>query len=267
MSPAVGASCRRAVLYGPSLPPHDISTDSGDDAADAPALRLALPGPACGCPLSRDGSCIAPARAWVHATICRHSTPARTRGLASAASSFRLCDPVLDLIKLPHRRRAELSDVLAIFALVQPAVVAPPVELHVAHPLRPHARARLSACETALARALTSAQRPRPGVAGGFGDLGRPVDSAAALLFPERRLVEYDCGKLQALAVLLRRLRAEGHRCLIFTQMTRVLDILEQFLATHGYPYLRLDGSTRSAPAPDLPHHLTRRGTLSRLSR
>lgn len=52
-------------------------------------------------------------------------------------------------------------------------------------------------------------------------------------------------GKLQTLATLLRRLKAGGHRVLIFTQMTRVLDVLEAFLSMHGYTYLRLDGATR----------------------
>lgn len=32
---------------------------------------------------------------------------------------------------------------------------------------------------------------------------------------------------------------------LIFTQMTRVLDVLEAFLSMHGHTYLRLDGATR----------------------
>lgn len=63
--------------------------------------------------------------------------------------------------------------------------------------------------------------------------------------FPDLRLIQYDCGKLQTLAVLLRQLKAEGHRVLIFTQMTRMLDVLEQFLTYHGHLYLRLDGSTR----------------------
>lgn len=52
-------------------------------------------------------------------------------------------------------------------------------------------------------------------------------------------------GKLQTLDGLLRRLKAGGHRVLIFTQMTRVLDVLEAFLSMHGHTYLRLDGATR----------------------
>jgi len=34
-------------------------------------------------------------------------------------------------------------------------------------------------------------------------------------------------------------------RALIFTQMTKMLDVLESFLNYHGYIYLRLDGTTR----------------------
>ncbi|RDI86329.1 hypothetical protein Vi05172_g3871 [Venturia inaequalis] len=66
-----------------------------------------------------------------------------------------------------------------------------------------------------------------------------------SIAFPDKRLLQYDCGKLQRLDTLLRQLQAGGHRCLIFTQMTKVLDILEQFLNIHGHRYLRLDGSTK----------------------
>jgi helicase SWR1 len=66
-----------------------------------------------------------------------------------------------------------------------------------------------------------------------------------SIAFPDKRLLQYDCGKLQRLATLLRDLQAGGHRALIFTQMTKVLDILEQFLNIHGYRYLRLDGATK----------------------
>ncbi|ODQ81751.1 hypothetical protein BABINDRAFT_159993 [Babjeviella inositovora NRRL Y-12698] len=66
-----------------------------------------------------------------------------------------------------------------------------------------------------------------------------------AIAFPDKSLLQYDCGKLQKLAGLLQELKDGGHRALIFTQMTKVLDILEQFLNIHGYRYLRLDGSTK----------------------
>ncbi|XP_073491366.1 uncharacterized protein [Aquarana catesbeiana] len=63
--------------------------------------------------------------------------------------------------------------------------------------------------------------------------------------FPDLRLIQYDCGKLQTMDRLLRELKYGGHRVLLFTQMTRMLDVLEQFLNYHGHIYLRLDGSTR----------------------
>ncbi|CAK7902825.1 helicase Swr1p [[Candida] anglica] len=66
-----------------------------------------------------------------------------------------------------------------------------------------------------------------------------------SIAFPDKSLLQYDCGKLQKLASLLQELTAGGHRALIFTQMTKVLDILEQFLNIHGYRYMRLDGSTK----------------------
>ncbi|KAI1069961.1 hypothetical protein LB507_007891 [Fusarium sp. FIESC RH6] len=66
-----------------------------------------------------------------------------------------------------------------------------------------------------------------------------------SIQFPDKRLLQYDCGKLQILDKLLRKLQAGGHRALIFTQMTKVLDILELFLNIHGHKYLRLDGATK----------------------
>ncbi|KAI1721288.1 HSA domain-containing protein [Ditylenchus destructor] len=64
------------------------------------------------------------------------------------------------------------------------------------------------------------------------------------LQFPELRLIEYDCGKLQKLALLLVQLHENKHRCLIFTQMSKMLDILQAFLSHHNYKYFRLDGTT-----------------------
>ncbi|ODH50500.1 hypothetical protein GX48_03318 [Paracoccidioides brasiliensis] len=66
-----------------------------------------------------------------------------------------------------------------------------------------------------------------------------------SIAFPDKRLLQYDCGKLQQLDKLLRKLQSGGHRALIFTQMTKMLDILEQFLNIHGHRYLRLDGATK----------------------
>lgn len=72
-----------------------------------------------------------------------------------------------------------------------------------------------------------------------------PIISAMVTQFPHPRLIQYDCGKLQTLDRLLRQLKCGGHRVLIFTQMTKMLDVLEAFLNFHGHIYLRLDGTTK----------------------
>ena len=51
-------------------------------------------------------------------------------------------------------------------------------------------------------------------------------------------------GKLVFLNKLLPKLRAEGHRVLIFSQMVRMLDILEDYLASQEMSCERLDGGT-----------------------
>ncbi|KAJ8908028.1 hypothetical protein NDN08_008125 [Rhodosorus marinus] len=56
------------------------------------------------------------------------------------------------------------------------------------------------------------------------------------------------CGKLNFLDKLLTRLKPLGHRVLVFSQMTRVLDILEDYCCDRmrGFKYCRIDGSTDS---------------------
>uniref|UniRef100_A0A8C0V8U6 E1A binding protein p400 n=1 Tax=Cyanistes caeruleus TaxID=156563 RepID=A0A8C0V8U6_CYACU len=61
------------------------------------------------------------------------------------------------------------------------------------------------------------------------------------LQFPDLRLVQYDSGKLEALAVLLQKLKSEGRRVLILSQMILMLDILELFLNFHFLTFVRID--------------------------
>mmetsp|Transcript_32033 Transcript_32033/g.77833 ORF Transcript_32033/g.77833 Transcript_32033/m.77833 type:complete len:1506 (-) Transcript_32033:63-4580(-) len=56
-------------------------------------------------------------------------------------------------------------------------------------------------------------------------------------------LVE-NCGKLFMVDKLLKKLKERDSRVLIFTQMTRVLDILEDFMVMRGHKYCRIDGNT-----------------------
>jgi superfamily II DNA/RNA helicase len=52
-----------------------------------------------------------------------------------------------------------------------------------------------------------------------------------------------DSGKMDLLYNLLMKLRSEKRKVLIFTQMTKMLDLLERLLASKGFTYVRLDGS------------------------
>ena len=51
-------------------------------------------------------------------------------------------------------------------------------------------------------------------------------------------------GKLRMLDRMLPMLHEDGHRVLIFSQFTSMLDILEEYCDSRGWSYLRLDGST-----------------------
>lgn len=61
---------------------------------------------------------------------------------------------------------------------------------------------------------------------------------------PDYSRLVTDCAKMQFLDKLLTDLYKGNHRCLIFCQMTRMLDILEDFLCWRKYTYYRMDGST-----------------------
>jgi len=53
-----------------------------------------------------------------------------------------------------------------------------------------------------------------------------------------------NCGKMSLLHKLLPKLKAQGSRVLIFSQMTRILDILEDYFRLINYQYCRIDGNT-----------------------
>lgn len=56
-------------------------------------------------------------------------------------------------------------------------------------------------------------------------------------------LVE-NCGKMVVLDKLLKRLHEMGLRVLLFTQMTRILDLMEDYLVMRRFNYCRIDGNT-----------------------
>jgi helicase SWR1 len=133
------------------------------------------------------------------------------------------------------QREESMGDIINRFAFATPAVVALDIPRLALAPLGPSS----SSGDCTLASEVQSAF-PKP-----VFDVLHRASVKLQIAFPDSSLLQYDCGKLQALDGLLREKNAGGHRVLIFTQMTRVLDILEIFLNFHGYRYLRLDGSTK----------------------
>lgn len=75
-----------------------------------------------------------------------------------------------------------------------------------------------------------------------ISQLTRTYKSLGGLGLPQELIPE--AGKLNILDELLPKFKEEGHRVLIFSQFTMVLDILEEYLTLKGNTYLRLDGST-----------------------
>ena len=61
-----------------------------------------------------------------------------------------------------------------------------------------------------------------------------------------------DSGKMAVLDKLLVKLKREGHRVLVYSQMTRMIDLLEEFMAYRRYRYIRLDGSSRISDRRDM---------------
>ncbi|XP_032433681.1 E1A-binding protein p400 isoform X11 [Xiphophorus hellerii] len=114
---------------------------------------------------------------------------------------------------------------------VVPAAVAPPPHLYAANPSVPYRVQQKS-----FQQRLLEASEPHS------ADIHHLV-SRHFLGHPDLQLMQMDSGKLEALAILLQKLRSESRRVLIFTQMFKMLDILEAFLDYRQLNYVRIDES------------------------
>ncbi|THU89758.1 hypothetical protein K435DRAFT_781451 [Dendrothele bispora CBS 962.96] len=162
--------------------------------------------------------------------------PARTSESGSRTWAPKYMDTVMRVrdAVLSYSERAEsLRDIIEKFAFVTPPVVA--LDL-------PRITIVGESASPSRSEELIKTIRALPHT------FDAPLHLSAVKLqiaFPDPSLLQYDCGKLQVLSQLLREKKAGGHRVLIFTQMTRILDLLEIFLNFHGWLYLRLDGATK----------------------
>lgn len=63
--------------------------------------------------------------------------------------------------------------------------------------------------------------------------------------YPTCQELKEQCGKFQLLDRLLEKLFAKGHKVLIFSQMTKMLDLLDHYLDESGVQAVRLDGTVK----------------------
>ncbi|KAI5124611.1 hypothetical protein M0805_004221 [Coniferiporia weirii] len=112
--------------------------------------------------------------------------------------------------------------------------------------LPPDSRENPVACE--------SFTKKLPGVPlnGLMGD--SPVDQLplSYMQVPEAKRLVYDSAKLARLDALLHELKVGDHRVLIYFQMTRMMDLMEEYLIYRQYKYLRLDGSSKLEDRRDM---------------
>ncbi|KAG6846025.1 hypothetical protein H0H87_011073 [Tephrocybe sp. NHM501043] len=69
---------------------------------------------------------------------------------------------------------------------------------------------------------------------------------------PEAKRLIYDSAKLARLDALLQELKQGDHRVLVYFQMTRMMDLMEEYLIYRQYKYLRLDGSSKIEDRRDM---------------
>ena len=145
---------------------------------------------------------------------------------------FRNSDALRDLVTTPLQRISDLEEKIKHFKCIIPKVVAKPPSFA---PSKIDTKfEKEKAYERFAYQKLMSHK-----------NVNQSLKWANILFFPHKNLIQYDCGKLQRLAQLLKTLYLKGSKVLIFTQMTRMLDVLENFLNLHGYTYVRLDGSVK----------------------
>ena len=70
------------------------------------------------------------------------------------------------------------------------------------------------------------------------------TQSSSIVEIPHYGRLITDCAKMKVFAELVTRLHAEKHRCLVFCQMTKMIDILEDFMTWKKMSYFKMDGST-----------------------
>ena len=80
----------------------------------------------------------------------------------------------------------------------------------------------------------------------------RPESGWSNIVIPSKQTLVSDSGKLHVLDGLLDKLKSEGHRVLIYSQMTKMIDLLEEYMWHRKHTFMRLDGSSKISERRDM---------------
>ncbi|KAL8590096.1 hypothetical protein ACOMHN_034327 [Nucella lapillus] len=170
----------------------------------------------------------------------------------------------------PHKPRppkvldAQLSPLPRLVHALVPKVMCPPRRLHCVDRSAEWDRVRESLCGTLEAKRsllygtpelywerVYPAARFRNEPPAGLNSVLPPLGWHSVKI-PDKESLVSDAGKLYVLDSLLQQLKKEGHRVLIYSQMTRMIDLLEEYMVCRKHIYKRLDGSSRISDRRDM---------------
>ncbi|XP_073959810.1 LOW QUALITY PROTEIN: chromatin-remodeling ATPase INO80-like [Choristoneura fumiferana] len=156
--------------------------------------------------------------------------------------------PTAEVTEFPHEERApvvyrdEPTALPAFLCTAQPKVCACPCAPFASSRGFAYHNTRHAHCESAAGAA----------VAARLVAAARPPRGWAPLQVPDKNQLVSDAGKLTVLDSLLKRLKERGHRVLIYSQMTKMIDLLEEYMWHRKHKYMRLDGSSKISARRDM---------------
>ncbi|KAJ1731584.1 putative DNA helicase ino80 [Coemansia biformis] len=204
-----------------------------------------------------------------HSALGQHLLEARDDGELAASPALRALQPgsvlhaltnvfspqnlsvspaLAGLARITQRRFAH-SYMRMVSPAYKPQAVAPPVNLIVSD-----RSATWEHDDTLLRHPLAGRVRGGPDAASEAVDWSQPFrqQGGTDIWLPSKdKLIRYS-GKMAMLDRLLMRLKQNGHRVLLYFQMTKMIDLFEEYLAYRKYSYLRLDGSSKIADRRDM---------------
>ncbi|XP_043265252.1 chromatin-remodeling ATPase INO80 isoform X1 [Colletes gigas] len=89
-----------------------------------------------------------------------------------------------------------------------------------------------------------------------------PINGWSNIIVPDKQTLVTDAGKLSVLDSLLRRLKEQGHRVLIYSQMTKMIDLLEEYMYHRKHTFMRLDGSSKISDRRDMVADFQKRADI-----